>query len=84
VASASPPSSSLGSPVSQASAGGGSGEAHAALLAAARRRLPSARGEEARRLAELIEALSVAVAAGDAERAALVDVELTDLLFEMD
>jgi len=67
-----------------APAGGAGDEAHAALIAAARRRLPAARGEQATRLAGLIEALSAAAAAGDAARASQLDVELTELLFEMD
>jgi molecular chaperone DnaK len=56
----------------------------AALIAAARKKRGSVKGDEAARLADLAERLETAVKEGDATLAAKLDTELTDLLFELD
>ena len=57
---------------------------HGDLLAAAKRRLGSAKGEEARKLAELLKSLEAAILERDRALASRLDAELTELLFEMD
>jgi molecular chaperone DnaK len=61
-----------------------SSESTAALVAAAKAKLASVKGEPATKLADLLTALEKAAAAGDSESAARIDVELTELLFELD
>src|SRR5262249_36996828 len=59
-------------------------EAALALINAARSKLPKVKGEQALRLTDLVTALERAVKSGDSESAARLDVELTELLFELD
>ncbi len=56
----------------------------AELIAAARKKRASVKGDAAARLADLADRLETAVRAGDAALAAKLDTELTDLLFELD
>ncbi|MFS8067209.1 MAG: Hsp70 family protein [Byssovorax sp.] len=56
----------------------------AALLTAARARLAGLRGKDALKLTDLITSLEKATASGDTESAARLDLELTELLFELD
>ena len=56
----------------------------AALLTAARARLAGLRGKDALKLTDLITSLEKATAAGDTESAGRLDLELTELLFELD
>ena len=56
----------------------------AALLTAARAKLAGLRGEDALKLSDLITSLEKATASGDTESAARLDLELTELLFELD
>ena len=56
----------------------------AALLTAARAKLAGVRGKDALKLTDLITSLEKASASGDTESAARLDLELTELLFELD
>ena len=56
----------------------------AELIAAARKKRSSVKGDVAARLADLADRLETAVREGDATVAAKLDTELTDLLFELD
>ncbi|MEO5726881.1 MAG: Hsp70 family protein [Byssovorax sp.] len=56
----------------------------AALLTAARAKLAGLRGKDALKLTDLITSLEKATASGDTESAARLDLELTELLFELD
>ena len=56
----------------------------AALLTAARAKLAGLRGKDALKLTDLITSLEKASASGDTESAARLDLELTELLFELD
>jgi molecular chaperone DnaK len=60
------------------------GEAVMTLIKAARAKLSSVKGDPAIRLADLVTALERAVKSGDTESASRIDIELTDLLFELD
>lgn len=59
-------------------------EAAAALIKAARVKLAAVKGDHAIRLTDLVTSLEAAVKRGDRESAARLDVELTELLFELD
>jgi molecular chaperone DnaK len=74
----------LGAPRAAAAAAPAGRVEVAALVAAAKAKLGSVKGAQATRIADLLVALEKAAASGDAEAAARLDVELTDLLFDLD
>jgi molecular chaperone DnaK len=55
-----------------------------ALLAAAKQKLPSVKGDAAIQLADLMRRLEAAMASGDDAGAAKLDSQLTELLFDLD